>query len=151
MPQPLAGGHPQAVPAVADDGGGGHVAGFDGLMDETANGRIVAVQSAFTADPQSAIGILVQRLHIVVAQAVGVAGIVLEDGDAVAVEAVQAGLRADPDETLAVLDHAGDGFLRQALLDAEVFEAQAERSAVDERTERQQKQAAKPRHTHREN
>ena len=120
-------------------------------MDKAAGGRVVTVQPTFTTDPQPAAGVLVQRLYVVVEQAVRVAGIVLEDGDAVTVEAVQAGLRADPDEALAVLDHAGDGLLRQALLDTEVFEAQAERSAVDERTERQQKQAAKPRHTHREN
>ena len=66
-------------------------------------------------------------LHIVVEQAVRIAGVVFEHRDAIAVETVQAGLGADPDLALAVQDDARDGLLRQPLFDAQVLEPQAER------------------------
>nr|GEY76804.1 hypothetical protein [Tanacetum cinerariifolium] len=99
MLQPFAGRQPQAVFAIADDVGDGQIDRPGQLMDEALAG------------PAARIG-----------------RIVLEAGDAVTVIAVQSSLGADPQITVAVLQHAGNRLLRQAIFHAQAVETQAEGS-----------------------
>lgn len=55
-------------------------------------------------DPEPAPGVLVEFRHVIVAQAVRVAGVVLVGGEGVAVVAVRISLRPDPHEALTVLE-----------------------------------------------
>jgi hypothetical protein len=132
---PVARADPQAVRAVADDRGHGAVAriglgaGQQRQADEPAGGGIEPYEPAARAEPQPVLAILVRGLDVVVDEARGIVGVVAEDLVAVAVEAVQARLRAEPHETVVVLQDREDGFLGQPLFQPDALEPQAARSA----------------------
>src|SRR2546423_10323045 len=93
---------------------------------ESRLARVVARQAAgLRADPDRAIGTARERGDVVVADRRRVGGVVAKDAELVRVEAVEAVLRADPDEALLVLEQVTRGRLRESGFDALVREAYA--------------------------
>ncbi len=71
-------------------------------------------------NPQHAIGIFIQIGHVVVAQAVGIVGIMLVDCKVIPIVFVQAALCSNPHKTLAVLQNCINDTIRQAILGRQV-------------------------------
>jgi hypothetical protein len=93
-------------------------------------------------DPEPAELVLRQRRDEALRQAAGVARLVLEDAETVAVVTVQAALGGNPDEALLVLQQRVDRVLRQPLFAADRLEVvlAPHRAGVAHRAERGQRQ-----------
>jgi hypothetical protein len=96
-------------------------------VDKGLGRRLVAVKPAVGADPQPPLAVGQQHPHPVIGQRARVADRGAVVGEAVAVEARQAVLGAEPHEAVGVLRDRQHRLLRQAILHRQVFEAQRRR------------------------
>jgi hypothetical protein len=100
---------------------------IDRVVAEAAAVGVVAVEPAgLRADPQPAFAVHAQHGDVVVGQAAGRAAVAAEDAELLAVETVQAVLRADPQHAFAILRERPRRGLRQALLDPQPLQPDAD-------------------------
>ncbi len=97
---------------------------YTGAGEEVeAFGRSVeAIKAFFGADPNVAVGVFVQGMDEIAADAGAVVGIVAEDLEGVTVEAVEPVFGAEPEEPPFVLEAADDGIIGETVLHLQMAE-----------------------------
>src|SRR5208282_6750995 len=118
--QSVARGEPQhAVPVLSDvlhvSSQASGIVGIGAVVEKPSSNGIEAVQFLIDGDPQRAGAVLQQRVNEDSANTVGVAGFGLVGLKAIAVEAVQPVVRAEPQEALIVLQDVVHAALGESL------------------------------------
>jgi len=109
------GADPDLAAVVFDDGVDEFGEGIGGIVYETIFCTVITVDAAAPGgDPEVSFPVFGECRYKVVAEAFGVAGVVLEDGEFVAIVAVEAVAGAEPHEAAAILEDAGDIALGKA-------------------------------------
>jgi hypothetical protein len=110
------------------------------ISDKSIQLRVVPIQpTGLSAHPQAAVRVGQQRPDVVLRQRRRVGAIVLVDLEAVAIEPVQAILRADPDEAVAILGESARGSLGKAFRRAVGAKAQGFTGLIGLRARRHDK------------